>query len=177
MINNFCRFLFLIALATPVMADTKSEIRGLIREKMKLERQIIMVFSKHGLNENPEYTAVSAASLAASKAFMEARRKEPKLKPFYEASDKAQKRMIDAKLKGDKDAAKAAQSEFTQARMDLERASAELPELKEVHEKAIAANAVAQGKKLELLATVPEGKELLGQIAAMDVKIAALRKK
>lgn len=177
MLKRFFSSVLLVAFfALPALADTKSEVRAIVKEKRKLEGEIFKVFAKHGLGEDAEYMKLRDAALAASTAFTTARKKAPELKTHYEASDAASKKMMDAMRKGDDDAKKAAQGELIDARMALEKASKDLPGLKEIQNKAIAANDLAEAKKLELLATVPEGKALLGRIAKLDAKIQRLRK-
>jgi hypothetical protein len=175
MMKFFSSVLLLAFFSVPAVADTKSEVRAVVREKGKLEREILTVFMKNGLGEDPEYVKLSEAAFAASKAFMETRRKAPELKEQYEASDAAQKKMIDAARKKDKEASKAAQGELIDARIALEKASKDLPGLKELQQKAIAANDLSGAKRLKLLATVPDGRALLDRIAAMDAKIQEVR--
>lgn len=164
-----------VVLALPVLADTSQDVNQLVSEKMKLERKVVGVFAKAGLSEDPEYKKLSQEAMDAAKAYSEARRDHPDLKPHYEASDAAKKEMIDAQRAGDQVARKAAISKLTKARVELETASAKIPELKEAREKAQAANDAAGKRRIELLAGTEEGKPLVEELEKLDARIKEMR--
>ncbi|BDS06723.1 hypothetical protein NT6N_17630 [Oceaniferula spumae] len=171
------RLLTFLAITTlSVSADIKDEIRQLSREKFKLTIETGKLFSQHKLNENAEYIELQNKSLAAAREFNKTRRDHPALKEYYAKSDAVQKKAVQARVKGDKEASSKAMREFTQIRMDLEKAAREVPELQEFQKKAVAANTAAEDKKLELLETIPEGKAHIAKIKALDAKVAELRK-
>lgn len=159
-----------------VVADIKDDVRQLSREKFKLTMATVKIFNQHKLNENAEYVDLQKKALAASREFNQVRRSHPGLKEHYANSDAAQKKMVQARMNKDKEASRKAMSEFTQSRMDMEKAAAGIPELKEIQQKAIAANKASEDKKLELLESIPEGKAHAEKIKALESKIAELRK-
>ena len=170
-------FSLLATLTLPAFSDIKAEIHQLSREKYKLTRQISKLFNEKKLDENPEYEATQKTAYEASRTYSKAQRSHLKLKELYTKSDAAQKKWIDARLAKDDAAVKTARSAYTQARMDIQKAARDIPELVELQNKAIEANKASQAKQKELLATTDEGKELIKKIDALDAKMAELRKK
>lgn len=168
----FCSFFTLSA-----SADIKEDVRKLSREKSKLSRKVSSLFREKQLDEDSTYKTLEAEALAASKAFVRTRRDHPALKEAYKASDVAQDQMVKASLAKDKEAKKAAMDAYTKSRMALEKVAKGIPELAPIQKKAIEANDAVKAKKMEMLKTVPEGKELIDEINALEKKITELRKK
>lgn len=171
------RLAFLLAalLALPALADNARQIWELSREKRQLETKIAQVFSEKGLEEDPAYTEASEAAFKAAQDFTKARKAHPALKDLYAASDAAQSKMIKARIDGDDAAGKAAREEYTQARMEIEKAAAEIEDLKEPQQKAIDANAEVEKIRRKLLADTEDGKALVSELEALDAKIEELR--
>lgn len=161
-----------LGLAMPAWAD---EVLDLIRDKRKLETEVVQVFARSGLGEDPAYKKASEAALQASRDFTALRKKHPALKSHYEASTAAQKKMADAQRAGDVEARKAATAELARVWVELEKASAAIPELEEARRKAQEANAASEALRRELLAGTEEGKALLERLNQLDARIAALR--
>jgi len=170
-----CIAVFSCIFSFSASADIKDDIRTISKEKSKLSRQVSGLFRKLQI-KNKELDVLNEKALEASKAFIQARKAHPDLKAPYKASDAARSRMVKASVDGDKDAAKAAREDFTEARMELEKVSRAIPEFTELQNKAIEANKAVQAKKKELLASTPEGKVLFDKVEVLEAKIAELRK-
>lgn len=173
----------LLALATsamfamPASADTHQEIRDLSREKMKITMQVGKLFRDKKLGGDQAYEASKKTAFDASRAYVKAQKNHPKLKGLVAKSDAAQKKWIDARVAKDAEGAKAARKAYTDALIEIGKTARGIPELVELQQKAITASKASEEKKKELLATTPEGRELISKIDALDARIAALRKK
>ncbi|WP_193212963.1 hypothetical protein [Luteolibacter marinus] len=165
----------LCLLALPLAAETAPDLRGLVREKASLERRIIKLFSEKGLHRNEEYRMASAAAAQASREFSAARKDHPQVKPLLKKSAEAQALMMKAQREGDAEARKAAMKEFTQVRIEVEKASAGIPELEESRKKAQAANEASEKVRRRLLGETEDGKKLLAELEALDVRVKAAR--
>ena len=157
-------------------ADVHAKVSQLSSEKMKLEREVSKIFNKHKLYADPEYEKLQQQAFQASQEFNKTRRSHPDLIDLYSKSDAAQKRMTKAMMDGDKTASSAARKEYSQARMELEKKARTIPELLEAQKKPQEINTLMAAKRLELLASVPEGKPIVTKIKDLEAKIAELRK-
>lgn len=165
----FCLFNF------SASADIKDDIWKVSKEKSKLVREESTLFRKLKIKDEA-LDALQVKAFEAAQAFVKARKEHPSLKEASKASDEAKSRMLKAKMAKDKEGSKVALADYIETRKALENISSSIPELTELQNKAIEANKAVAVKKTALLAATPEGKEFLGEIEALDAKIAELRK-
>lgn len=165
-----------LALTVHASADLNDEISKLSSEKYQLTRQISEVFQANKLNDNSEYKALGKEALQASLAYSKLCKQHPQLKELNAASDAAQQRYVDARMAKDKEASKEAKKEMMQAISAQQAAARKIPEITEAQNKAIAINKQREAMEKTLIATTPEGSELIKKIEALDTKIAELQK-
>lgn len=164
-----------LLLTATASANQREQLHLLSREKIKLTVEISKLLRQYRFHENAEYKKLNNQAIQAAKTFNSTRRNHPSLQSYINKSDATQKKMIDATSAKDQSAAIAARREFSDARSDLEKATAAIPQLEALRQKAIQANHAVKIKKSALLATIPQGKTLISRMQALEEKIETLR--
>lgn len=135
----------------------------------ELQEQLRKIETKHPeVYEDPEVIAASKIMTDLYSEYNKTRAAHPEVKPLYDQQNADQNEVVQAQVKGDESARKAAMKAFADSRAAYEKKSLEVKDLDPLRDRLKQAEQDYNNTRYKFLKNIPEAKALVEKIEGLS---------